>query len=100
MSFIDSNTYDMVLLLGPMYHLFNNEDKHKAISEGIRVAKKGSVIYFSYCNNDTCMYKMFYKKRILDYLDSGLIKEDYHAVSSPNMVFEFDFSKIKELIRR
>ena len=100
LSFIDSNTYDTVLLLGPMYHLFNNEDKHKAISEAIRVAKKDAVIYSSYCNNDTCMYKMFYKKRILDYLDSGLIKEDYHAVSSPNMVFElYRKSDIDELMK-
>ncbi|MGN0531055.1 MAG: class I SAM-dependent methyltransferase [Eubacterium sp.] len=88
LSFIESDTYDIVLLLGPMYHLFTDEDKHRAISEAIRVAKRGGVIYASYCNNDTCMYKMFYKKRILDYLDSGLIREDYHAVSSPNMVFE------------
>lgn len=88
LSFIESDTYDIVLLLGPMYHLFTDEDKHRAISEAIRVAKRGGVIYASYCNNDTCMYKMFYKKRILNYLDSGLIREDYHAVSSPNMVFE------------
>lgn len=88
LSFIESDTYDIVLLLGPMYHLFTDEDKHRAISEAIRVAKRGGVIYASYCNNDTCMYKMFYKKRTLDYLDSGLIKEDYHAISSPNMVFE------------
>ena len=88
LSFIDSNAYDIVLLLGPMYHLFNDEDKHKAISEAIRVAKKDGIIYSSYCNNDTCMYKMFYKKRILSYLDSGLIDDDYHAKSSPNEIFE------------
>ena len=40
LSFLESNTYDIVLLLGPMYHLFTDEDKHKAISESIRVAKK------------------------------------------------------------
>ena len=50
--------------------------------------KKGAVIYAAYCNNDTCMYKMFYKKKILAYLDSGLIDENYHAYSSPNMIFE------------
>lgn len=88
LSFIDSDTYDIVLLLGPMYHLFSDEDKHRALFEAVRVARKGGVIYSAYCNNDTTMYKMFYKKRILGYLDSGLIKEDYHAVSSPNMVFE------------
>lgn len=40
LSFIESGVYDIVLLLGPMYHLYNEEDKHKAISEAIRVAKK------------------------------------------------------------
>lgn len=100
LSFIDSNTYDIVLLLGPMYHLFNDEDKHKAISEAIRVAKKGGIIYSAYCNNDTCMYKMFYKKRILSYLDSGLIDENYHAKSSPNEIFElYRKSDIDELMK-
>lgn len=88
LSFIDSDSYDIVLLLGPMYHLFNDADKHMAISEAIRVAKKGAVIYSAYCNNDTVMYKMFYKKRILGYLDKGLIDENYHAKSTHNEIFE------------
>lgn len=71
-----------------MYHLFTDEDKYKAISEALRVAKLGGIIYSAYCNNDTCMYKMFYKKRILNYLDKGLIEDDYHAKSSPNEIFE------------
>lgn len=83
-----SETYDIVLLLGPMYHLFTDEDKHKAMSEAIRLAKKNGVIFVSYCNNDTSIYKFFYKKKILDYVDKGLIKEDYHTVSSPNEIFE------------
>lgn len=88
LSFLKDDTYDIVLLLGPMYHLFTDEDKHKAISEAIRVAKHGGVIYAAYCNNDTCMYKMFYKRRILSYLRKGLVDENYHAASSPNEIFE------------
>ena len=100
LSFLDDNTYDIVLLLGPMYHLFNDNDKHKALSEAIRVAKIGGIIYSSYCNNDTVMYKMFYKKRILDYIDKGLIDENFHAYSSPNEIFELyrksDIDKLME----
>lgn len=88
LSFIKENTYDIVLLLGPMYHLFNNSDKHKAISEAIRVAKKGGIIYSAYCNNDTFMYKMFSKHRILDYIKKGLVDNNFHAKSSPNEIFE------------
>lgn len=100
LSFIESDTYDMVLLLGPMYHLFNNDDKNRAISEAIRVAKKGGIIYSAYCNSDTCVYKMFYKKRILSCLDNGLIDENYHAKSSPNEIFElYQKPEIDELMR-
>lgn len=88
LNFLADNSYDIVLLLGPMYHLFTDEDKHKAISEAIRVAKHGGVIYVAYCNNDTCMYKMFYNKKILSYLKKGLIDENYHAASTPNEIFE------------
>lgn len=88
LSFIESGVYDIVLLLGPMYHLYNEEDKHKAISEAIRVAKKGGIIYSAYCNNDTVMYKMFYTKKILNHLKNGDIDENYHAVSKPELIFE------------
>lgn len=98
--FLSSDTYDMVLLLGPMYHLFEDAHKHRALCEAIRVAKKGAVLYSAYCNNDTVMYKMFYKKRILDYLDKGLIDEDYHAQSDPNMIFElYRKPEIDELMK-
>ena len=96
----ESETYDIVLLLGPMYHLFTEEDKHKALSEAIRIAKKGGVIYVSYCNNDTCIYKFFYTGRILKYVDKGMIKEDYHTVSSMPEVFElYRKSDIDELMK-
>lgn len=88
LSFVESESYDIVLLLGPMYHLFNNEDKHKAICEAIRAAKKGAVIFASYCNNDTCMYKMFAKHKMLKLIDDGLVDESFHAKSIPNMIFE------------
>lgn len=88
LSFLESETYDIVLLLGPMYHLYNEEDKHKAISEALRVAKKGGIIYSAYCNNDTVMYKMFYTKKILNYLKNGDIDDNYHAISKPKLIFE------------
>ncbi len=88
LSFLEDETFDIVLLLGPMYHLFTDDDKHAALSEAIRVAKTGGVIYAAYCNNDTCMYKMFYERRILGLLERGMITEDYHAISSPNEIFE------------
>lgn len=100
MSAFADNTFDIVLLLGPMYHLFTERDKHLALEEAIRIAKTGGVIFASYVNNDTAVYKFFYKRKILRYMDKGLIGEDFHAVTSPNKVFElYRKEEIDELMR-
>ena len=43
----DNNSFDIVLLFGPMYHLISEEDKIKALNEAKRVTKK--YIFISYC---------------------------------------------------
>lgn len=46
------NTYDITLLLGPMYHLFTEEEKLQALSEAIRVTKKSGIVFAAYCMGD------------------------------------------------
>lgn len=46
------NSYDVVLLMGPLYHLHNREDSAKAIAEAMRVCKKDGVILFAFINHD------------------------------------------------
>ena len=48
----ENDTYDITLLLGPMYHLFTEEEKIQALSEAVRVTKKGGVIFSAYCMGD------------------------------------------------
>lgn len=40
LSAFEDHTYDMTLLLGPLYHLYSLEDKRRAVSEALRVTKK------------------------------------------------------------
>jgi len=47
-----NDTYDITLLLGPMYHLFTEEEKLQALSEAIRVTKKGGIVFTAYCMGD------------------------------------------------
>ncbi|MBR3955354.1 MAG: methyltransferase domain-containing protein [Clostridia bacterium] len=100
LSVFENNSFDIVLLLGPMYHLFEDADKHRALDEAIRIAKPDGIIFASYCNNDTSMYKFFYNGRVLQYLEKGLIKEDYHTASVPEEIFElYRKSDIDELMK-
>lgn len=49
---IKNNTYDITLLLGPMYHLITKEEKIKALEEAKRITKKNGIIIVAYCMND------------------------------------------------
>ena len=44
------NSFDIVLLFGPMYHLLTMDEKIKALKEAKRVSKK--YIFISYCMNE------------------------------------------------
>ncbi len=56
LDFIASESYDITLLLGPMYHLYTDEERHAAMSEAIRVTKRGGLVFAAYCNNDMTVY--------------------------------------------
>ena len=45
---IDSKHFDVVLCLGPLYHLTNSNDREKCIEECIRVTKHGGFIAVAY----------------------------------------------------
>ena len=44
----DDNSFDVTLSFGPMYHLFDAEDQHKALNEAIRVTKHGGIILVAF----------------------------------------------------
>lgn len=49
------DSFDITLLLGPMYHLFTAPEQKQALSEAIRVTKRGGVVFAAYCGNDATM---------------------------------------------
>ncbi len=55
LSRFSDNTFDGTLVLGPLYHLYEDDDINKAISEAIRVTKKDGIIAIAYLTNDSIM---------------------------------------------
>lgn len=41
---IEDSTMDAVLLLGPLYHLIEQEDRHRALTEAARVVRPGGMV--------------------------------------------------------
>lgn len=56
LSKFNEETFDVTLVFGPMYHLYENEDINKAINEAIRVTKKDGVILFAFISVYAIMY--------------------------------------------
>lgn len=52
LSCYEDKSFDIVLLFGPLYHLRNDKDKQKCISEAKRVCKDGGKIFFAFISND------------------------------------------------
>lgn len=90
LSAFESDTYDITLLLGPMYHLYTTEDKLKALSEAIRVTKKGGIIFAAYCMGDASVLSHgFIKGQIYDIIEKCMIDtETFDTFSNPWDIFE------------
>ncbi|MDR2569945.1 MAG: class I SAM-dependent methyltransferase [Oscillospiraceae bacterium] len=86
------NTYDITLLLGPMYHLFTKEDKQKAISEAIRITKQGGIVFVAYCIVDASILVSGFKRKrfsITEFIEKGYIDPITFAPrSEPALIFE------------
>ncbi len=86
----ESEKYDITLLLGPMYHLFTEEDKIKALSEAIRVTKKGGIVFAAYCMGDAAVIMYGFKRgKIKEIIEKCMIDtETFAAFSEPWDIFE------------
>ncbi|POP31111.1 class I SAM-dependent methyltransferase [Lactonifactor longoviformis] len=86
------NAYDITLLLGPLYHLYNTKDKKQALSEAIRVTKPGGVIFAAYVISDGCLLDEGFKRgtiSVADYIKNGLLDpKTFAAQSQPKDLFE------------
>ena len=57
--FADSS-FDVTLVLGPLYHLYDKDEVNRAIDEAIRVTKKGGVIMYAFISVFAIMYAEYF----------------------------------------
>lgn len=56
LDFLKDESFDVTLVLGPMYHLYDPLEVNSAIDEAIRVTKKGGVILYAFISVFAIMY--------------------------------------------
>ena len=92
-----NDTFDITLVLGPLYHLYDEKDINQAIKEVIRVTKKGGKIFIAYLTDDSVIFSYGVRKgnikRLKELCDErwnlAKIKEEIFATFKVN-----DFDKL------
>ncbi len=93
------NSYDVTLLLGPMYHLYTADEQKKALSEAIRVTKPDGLVFVAYCMYDPSIIGQFKRNEIQKLIDMGLFNpETLEAYFTPEGIFKlYTVDEIKSI---
>ena len=87
---LEDEQFDVTLLFGPMYHLFSEEDRLKALSEAKRVTKKGGVILVAYVMNEYGVLTYAFKeKHVMECVEQKRFTEDFHTISEPKDLYDY-----------
>ena len=89
LNMLEDNTYDVTLILGPMYHLYSEVDKTKALKEAVRITKPGGHILVAYCMNEaTVIQYVFGCNQLKSVMDLNMMTDDWKCISEPKDLFE------------
>ena len=90
LSCFGDDTFDMTLVLGPMYHLFTVDDQLQALAEAIRVTKTGGIICAAYCGNEATMVQYCFGRGMIlnPHLRSLIDPVTFKASSDPAELFQ------------
>ena len=90
LSMFSDNSFDMVLLFGPMYHLISMEEKIQALKEAKRVVNENGIIMISYCMNEYAIITHgFIDNNIMEAINNNEIDNDFHIISKDNDLYSF-----------
>ena len=89
LSAYEDASFDVVLLMGPLYHLHSASDRQQAIAEARRVCKPMGTIFFAFISNDMIpLTELMYRS---DYFTTGEYdKESFKMEDFPFVFFTVD----------
>lgn len=93
----EDNSFDIVLLFGPLYHLRKKEDRAQCIREAKRVCKKDGTLFFAFINNDmVILTELCYNK---EYLKENTYDHETFKVEDFPFVF-FTVDQCREMLTK
>lgn len=97
LSRFDDNTFDVTLLFGPMYHLYEEKDRNKALDEAIRVTKPDGVILVAFLSAHAIMMSNYLSGNFKEGFTANF-DEDYKVKHFTEQAFTgFDIAEFEEM---
>ena len=86
----DDESFDIVLLFGPMYHLCRREDKVQALKEAVRVTKRGCVIFVAYVMNEYSILTYGFKENnILKAIADHKVSKEFRVMPAEEDLYDY-----------
>lgn len=83
-------TFDAVLLFGPLYHLFTEEDKLQALKEAKRVLKMGGILFVSYLMADYAIITHGFRDgNIIECVEAGKINNEFKINNDSSDLYDY-----------
>lgn len=94
--------FDLVLVFGPMYHLFSQEDRLRALEEAKAVTKPGGVIMVAYCMNDyAVVLHGFMDGNVKESVENEKLDASFKVIASPEDLYDYvTLEQINELVEK
>lgn len=91
------HTFDLTLVFGPMYHLYEEKDQHKCLDEAIRVTKEGGVIMVAFLSVYSILYSNYLQGNLRDGMEENF-DSDYNVKHFAEQLFTgFDIVDFENL---
>lgn len=97
------NSFNIVLLFGPMYHLITEEEKIKALKEAKRIVKKSGLILISYYMNEYAIITHgFIENTIKEDIKNNLVDSSFHITPKETDLYSMvrleDINRYKDTV--
>ncbi len=90
LQFLDSETFDITLLFGPMYHLHGQENKLQALEEAKRITKKGGIILVAYVMNEYSVIQYCFKEHHWKEVEEKAgLSPDFHTICTEEDLYDY-----------
>ncbi len=94
------DTFDMTLLLGPMYHLYTPEDVHRALNEAIRVTRRGGVIITAFLSVHAILFNNYLNGNLLAGIEENFDHKGQVRHFEEQLFTGYDIAEFEALFTR